>query len=58
MSVPADPAEEARTWFTQASEDLSAARHLADMLGVVVGPRQGSRSGCRSRRPTLASSSR
>jgi HEPN domain-containing protein len=29
MSVPADPAEEARTWFTQASEDLSAARHLA-----------------------------
>jgi HEPN domain len=27
--VPADPAEEARTWFTQATEDLSAARHMA-----------------------------
>jgi HEPN domain-containing protein len=27
--VPADPAEEARIWFTQATEDLSAARHLA-----------------------------
>jgi HEPN domain-containing protein len=27
--VPADFAEEARTWFAQAAEDLTAARHLA-----------------------------